>query len=378
MSKRNVFVFIIFVISFFTCAEMKIEANNGETKTRIAILPFSCRGNINKDLLELLSENFGIKLIEIGEYTIVERSELNKALNELKFQKGDAFDDKSAVEIGKLAGAQMVIIGTVTLLDSDYFISVKGIDLKTGIVVFAKGLDTNNRRDLVRMVEQLAVSISKGDNSEINTTGDIIDKSREKLKEKEKAEKLRKVAQKNSQIINRVRFVESEINFIDRYYNKMWGFTLDDGNNNFLKYRQSIGGGIALAVSGTTIFLGGLISMVAVLNYSTVTTYTEMVVDYYDRLGNPVYVEETVKKTQYYRDIAAILGGSLMPLGAIFWTFSAIPFYFAYKVYTLYKKTTGKKLALFEKIDLDIGFAMCNDIFNKNESRLNISMSIKL
>jgi len=376
MSKRNIFVFIIFVISFFVCAEMKIKANE-EIKTRIAILPFFGRGNINKDLLELLSENFGIKLTEIGEYSVVERNELNKVLNELKFQKGDAFDDKSAVEIGKLAGAQIVVIGTVTLLDSDYFISVRGIDLKTGIVIFARVLDTSNKKDLVRMVEQLATSISKGDNIGININPNDPNNGK-KPEESSKAEELRKVAQKNNQFMNRIRFVESERNFIDRYYNKIWGFTLDDGSRNFSKYRQSIGGGVALAVSGTTIFLGGVISLAVMFNYSQNTSYTELVVDYYDGLGNPVYVEEIVKRTTYYKDTAIILGSVLMPLGVIFLSLSAIPFYFAYKIYTLYKKTTGKKLTFFERVDLNIGFVMCNDIFDRNESKLNISMSIKL
>ena len=134
-------------------------------KLRIAILPFLIRGDVDKTLSELLSENFTISMIETGQYVVVERTQLDKALKELKFQKGDEFDDASAVEVGKLAGAQVVVIGTITNIDEDYFISARGIDVKTGVALFARKEQTENKKDIINIIDKIANTISINNNS---------------------------------------------------------------------------------------------------------------------------------------------------------------------------------------------------------------------
>ena len=606
--KKCFLLFYLFILQFILLA-------SDTTKIRIAILPFSARGNVEKSLVELASENFAIKIIEIGKYSVVERSQLDKALSELKFQYGDAFDDSSAVEIGKLAGAQIVIIGNITALGtlgSDFYVSARGIDVKTGVAMFAKREEAKSRRGLVIAIDKLAISISnennnktsKGDKDDLKDDAKNLVNTRnaereeklkadrdrqellrlelemrkkereekakeererkeaerqEKLKadrdrqellrlelekarlekekleqerqerarlekerlererqeqakleqerqekqrlEQEKQEKIRlererqeqaklererqeeiklekerqeqirlenerqerlrlererqeqaklererqeqvkleqkrqeeiklekerqeqirlenerqekirleqvkqeqtkleqerqeklklererqeqirleqkekarlerekeilEKAEKNINISDESKFTKGEGKFIDIFYERKWKFSLDDRDSNLLKYKQFIGFGTALIASGVVIIAGGVTSMVFMLTFVRTTNY---LYDYHTE----------VKKSHPYFNIGIILGGSIVPVGVILCAFSVIPFWFANMIATIYKKETGRKLAFFERVNLNIGFVIKNNNFNEMENRLNMSFSISL
>jgi len=49
-------------------------------------------------------------MIQIGKYTIVERSEMKRLLDEQKFQYSGCVDVACAVEIGKMLGAKTMVV----------------------------------------------------------------------------------------------------------------------------------------------------------------------------------------------------------------------------------------------------------------------------
>jgi hypothetical protein len=204
MFKRVIFILII--VSF-TIPILNGEAKTEEIenrKTRIAILPFSGRGNIDSELLEILSENFAVSVIEIGEYTVVERNLLSKALDELKMQRSSIFDDNLAAEVGKLVGAEVIVVGSVSVLGiiwglfgNSYHASVRGIEVETGIIRFASKTNTNDERKIVEIVDQLAENISNRNVNKRNLLQiffDIINPN--KAKERKETARLEKERQK--------------------------------------------------------------------------------------------------------------------------------------------------------------------------------------
>ena len=407
MFKKTIFVLIIFSISILTGAEEKI---------RVAILPFSSK-NIDKDLLEVMFQSFTTTMVDAKVYSIVERSQLDKAIYELKFQRGDIFDDSSASALGKMAGAQIVILGDVSFVSrtDTYYVNIRGINVTTGIVDFAKKDETKLEKDLVKVVDNMAKFISFGkdvklDNNEnkkklerkkqelarqkehlekyrkaeqekarlekerLEREKQELAKQKEQL-EKERQEKDRKAEQEKARLererlaketeknrVNNIssgKFNKSEENFINKYYGA-WGFSLDDRNNSFLKYKQSIGGGAALISIGGITFLTGLISMVVMFNYNKIIIENEWVWS----------VKYAVKKQVYPAyGTAPIVGGILMPVGGLLCIFSAIPFWFSYMIATIYNKETGRKLAFFERASFNAEFTMqttqsriCNEL----------------
>ncbi len=355
MFKRSLFIFIIsiFALSTLIGAEM-------ETRMRIAILPFSTRGNIDKNLSELLSENFTIAMISGGKYNVVERSQLDKALSELKFQKGAQFDDASAVEIGKLAGAQAVIIGTISEIDGSYFVSARGIDVKTGIAQFATKEQTSNKRELINLIDKLASSISLKDSDKV--AGNRKSSRREK---------------DSSLSIATGNFTRDQKKFIDSQYDK-WELDPADYEYSLEKYKQSLGAGIGVSVGGGTLTLMGIIFIgvgFGIREYQPAQYQSE-----YDEWGN--YIGQSERSSDYYYRplwVMGVAGAPILALGLIMLPLSAIPFWFSYMIKQIYRRATGEKLAFWDRVNFGMGFAMVeNALTKRQENKFNLSISINL
>ena len=70
-------------------------------------------------------------MIKIGKFTIVERSEMKRLLDEQKFQYSGCVDISCAVEIGKMLGAKSMVVGSVSKLGNTFSIDSRLIDVKT-------------------------------------------------------------------------------------------------------------------------------------------------------------------------------------------------------------------------------------------------------
>lgn len=148
---------LILLITVLIGVFFNIVANDSATEgKRVAILPFTVKGNFNFDRLyaEVAHDNFTTALIQGKAYKVVERAQLDKAMKELKFQSGADFDESSAMEIGKLAGAEIVVIGIITALKNQIVVNIRGINVKTGIAEFAE-------RDFIKKQEELLTSVEK-------------------------------------------------------------------------------------------------------------------------------------------------------------------------------------------------------------------------
>jgi len=88
------------------------KSHEASTLKRIAVLPFSGRGgrNFNADIEALL-----VKIRVNGKpyFSVVERSAIWKIMREQSLHLSGAVDQKTAVKVGRLVGAEGVILGTV-------------------------------------------------------------------------------------------------------------------------------------------------------------------------------------------------------------------------------------------------------------------------
>ena len=80
---------------------------------RIAVLPFKSHP-ASPASGELAYEAFSTYLLELKGYSVVDRGSLDQLIKEQKLTQTGAIDQEKAVEIGKLLGAQGVVLGTVT------------------------------------------------------------------------------------------------------------------------------------------------------------------------------------------------------------------------------------------------------------------------
>jgi len=322
-NKRNVFIFITILSIFYPLLLSASDTSKGG-KIRLAILPFSSKGGVDNAAIEVMFENFTIAMVGAGVYSIVERGQLDKALSELKFQRGDVFDDSSAAQLGKMAGAQVVILGSVNYALDTYYLSVRGIDVTTGVIVLGKQEQTKNKNELVWIAEKLAKFISFNYDNKPNSS-DI---------------------KKNFISYEDGNYTRKDLIFIKKCYENKWLISPSDYEANRSKFRIFIGTGIGLSISGGVGLVSGIIMLGTALGL---------------RAGWWIF---------FYLPMGFV--GSLLPL-------SAIPFYFADRVKSIYRKATGEKLSFWDRTNFDLRIVTTKEsLTNEYNRKISFDLSISL
>ncbi len=80
---------------------------------KIAVLPFEEIGKKDSPLGRQVQEELTLALVRNTKFTVLERSLVNKALNELAFQQTGAMDAASVRRLGAGVGAEAIVSGTV-------------------------------------------------------------------------------------------------------------------------------------------------------------------------------------------------------------------------------------------------------------------------
>ena len=137
-----------------------------DSKLRVAVFdPSSSGSSIDEGTKVAIREIISSTIVNAGSYDIVERSLLEKVMQEQKFSNSGLVDDNDATEIGKLAGANKVILSVVTSTGGRNMLSVKIIDVKTASVERqkVKVVASGELLDVVEPITLALVDTSGGD-----------------------------------------------------------------------------------------------------------------------------------------------------------------------------------------------------------------------
>jgi len=77
----------------------------------------AARNGLQSDLGRDIAESLIQRLVQDGKFTVIERSAIDKVIKEQNFSNSDRADADTAAKIGKIAGADAIIIGTVNAFD---------------------------------------------------------------------------------------------------------------------------------------------------------------------------------------------------------------------------------------------------------------------
>lgn len=84
------------------------------------------------DLLVSFLEN---AFVNYGNVTVVDRQNLEKIMEEYKYQTSALVDEETAVEIGKLSGADAIAIGNLSKLGDTFYLHLKIINVESGAII---------------------------------------------------------------------------------------------------------------------------------------------------------------------------------------------------------------------------------------------------
>ncbi len=151
-------VILYFALFFF------LFLNGYSQTTKVAILDFenvsgaaeyeSWGKAISNMLITDLANNIHPKKVEF-----FERSQLNKLLEEQNLQKSKNFDEKTAVDFGKLSGVNYVFVGSVFVMGKTCNFSSKLVDVQTSKILLAKDV-SGNVEEFLKLKTELAEAIA--------------------------------------------------------------------------------------------------------------------------------------------------------------------------------------------------------------------------
>lgn len=301
-----------------------------ERGKRVAVLPFTVRGNFDTLYAEVAQDSFITEMIKGKVYRVVERSQLDKAMKELRFQSGSDFDETSAMEVGKLAGAEIVAVGTITALKSRIIVNIRGINVKTGVAEFAEKDFIKSEDDLMRSVEKIAKNLPfSSPNAPDPSNYDNIDYA-PTYDNRNYAAKLPSYNQNYANRPSNMDFSFSENyddvplshsnkRFLIKFFQEKWGIDPRDTFNVYDVYKNYLAAGISMAAVGGTLALMGFIAAMVGLGISAEGHWWGFMYAFPSGLG------------------------TLFALGAPLAALSSWPFIIADKTKSIYRRFTGNK-----------------------------------
>ena len=123
-------------------------------RMRLAVLPFETRG-IGEDLGEMnLFDKMITAFVDLGRFVVIERSQLERILEEHKLGLSGVIDASTAVEVGKMAGVDAVVFGSIASDKRTVTIDARLVDTETAEIIssrdaFSKNLSLINLSEMI-------------------------------------------------------------------------------------------------------------------------------------------------------------------------------------------------------------------------------------
>ena len=106
----------------------------------IAIAKFKVIDSEDQAAADDVLEDLSTALAKTGTFELVERSQLDKVLQELRIQNSGLIDSATAMKLGKLVGAKAVLIGSISDRGDCIVINARLINTESGRVLIAESV----------------------------------------------------------------------------------------------------------------------------------------------------------------------------------------------------------------------------------------------
>ncbi len=130
------------------------------TRLALAVLPFTAKQEAEQ-LGEIATDKMVTQLVNLRRFKVIERAALEKILKEQQFQTSFMVDEQTAIKVGKVAGADAIVLGSINLVDGMTKVNARVIDTETSEAIVAKAeqVEGSQIADIERTVEHVAISI---------------------------------------------------------------------------------------------------------------------------------------------------------------------------------------------------------------------------
>ncbi|MBU1077986.1 MAG: CsgG/HfaB family protein [Spirochaetes bacterium] len=148
-------LYLIFTLILLTVSGLQAE------KLRIAILDLNNGSGINKEFAADTTDLIRVEMINVNRFTILERAQITKVLDEQGFQISGCTETSCAVQIGKLLSANKILIGKISTFGKIYSINIRVVDVENGIAEYAHSVKANSKEEIPEKVKDLVSRLSE-------------------------------------------------------------------------------------------------------------------------------------------------------------------------------------------------------------------------
>ncbi len=130
------------------------------SRLSIAVMPFEAKGQAHEFEFTLM-EKLVTQLVNLRRFRVIERGAMDQVMNEQALGMSGMVDEETAVQVGKLAGADVIVVGTINIAEGFGKVSARGIDTETAEMIVAKESQTGepSMANLESLVENVAILI---------------------------------------------------------------------------------------------------------------------------------------------------------------------------------------------------------------------------
>ncbi len=152
----------LFTLALLFVSLLPLAAQDEKLKVAVFDPATSANSSIDDATRVTVRELISNAVVNLDRYMIVERSLLEKVMQEQQFANSGLVDDKDATEIGKIAGAHKIIVSVVTQVGARNMLSVKLIDTKTANIEQQKARVVAAEQ-LFDVIEPMTMELLTGD-----------------------------------------------------------------------------------------------------------------------------------------------------------------------------------------------------------------------
>lgn len=142
---------------------------NAQEKMKIAVLDLKASVGINQSDVDGISAILITYLNDVSKFSIVERLQIDKVINELGFPKTQ-LNRNQMIKIGEKLKVCKIVIGDINIISGQYNIDVRVVDVQTGETDATAGETWVQGTSYREVMKKLAQTLS----SKIKITGDCI------------------------------------------------------------------------------------------------------------------------------------------------------------------------------------------------------------
>lgn len=143
-----------------------LPINYSEAAPTVAVIPFdnqSARQNTGslETVFNGVRDNVEIDIVQTGKFDSLDRTQIQKLLDEIKFNHTALVDPATAAQYGKMIGAQYLVLGTVTGLSTKgkemiVHLSLRMIEVETARIFLAGRGSGKSKGDIQEALQKAA------------------------------------------------------------------------------------------------------------------------------------------------------------------------------------------------------------------------------